>query len=312
MEAMPKPKAADPPSTATYKREMVPVATANGTGDVGVHRWHSQTEIAAKLVFLHANGFNALTYRKILEQIGLHHSVIAIDLRGHGHTTLPADPHKLVNWKQHSDDVIATLDALGETGPLVLGGHSMGAATCLLATLKRPDLVSRIIAFEPVFVPLGLNGMLRTFRRIMPGLDMPMAVSAKRRRSSFESREAIFESYKGRGAFKYWPDDMLEDYIEGGTAEKQDGTVELSCHPTWEAANYRTAGISVWLTFARIKCPIRILHATYRTTTPKWVVDRLVKNYGDIESRYFEDNGHMLPMERHETAIEEILAWMEA
>ena len=41
------------------------------------------------IVFSHANGFNALTYRTILAPLAADLRILAIDLRGHGASTLP-------------------------------------------------------------------------------------------------------------------------------------------------------------------------------------------------------------------------------
>ena len=43
---------------------------------------------AVDAVFVHANGFNALTYRQILAPLTSHYRILAIDQRGHGATTL--------------------------------------------------------------------------------------------------------------------------------------------------------------------------------------------------------------------------------
>ena len=42
------------------------------------------------LVFVHANGFNARTYRSILAPLADGWRILAVDQRGHGATTLPA------------------------------------------------------------------------------------------------------------------------------------------------------------------------------------------------------------------------------
>ena len=43
-------------------------------------------------LWLHATGFNAMTYQSILAPLGLRTKVQAVDLRGHGRSTLPAKP----------------------------------------------------------------------------------------------------------------------------------------------------------------------------------------------------------------------------
>ncbi len=40
-------------------------------------------------------------------------------------------------------------------GPVLLGGHSMGAALALAAAARRPDLVAGVIALSPAGLPLG-------------------------------------------------------------------------------------------------------------------------------------------------------------
>ncbi len=80
---------------------------------------------ALDVVFLHANGFNAATYRSIFAPLADRLRILAVDQRGHGRTTLPAVPYAANVWRGYSDDLLMLLKALGET-PVVLSGHSMG------------------------------------------------------------------------------------------------------------------------------------------------------------------------------------------
>jgi pimeloyl-ACP methyl ester carboxylesterase len=93
-----------------------------------------------EVLFLHATGFNAITYQSLLEPLGGQMHVAAIDIRGHGRTKLPANPRRLRSWNRFRDDVIQVLEQIAPTGA-VLGGHSMGATVSLLVAAKRPDLV---------------------------------------------------------------------------------------------------------------------------------------------------------------------------
>ena len=69
------------------RRRMIPLAdgemAALEFGDAGR---------PLDVVFLHANGLNALTYRSLLGPLSLGLRVLAPDLRGHGDSRLPADP----------------------------------------------------------------------------------------------------------------------------------------------------------------------------------------------------------------------------
>src|SRR5215469_8567908 len=106
---------------------------------------------APLLVFLHANGFNAETYVSILGPLATQFRIIAPDLRGHGSTTLTANPRK-GNWTIFRDDLIAFVDKLG-LRPQVLAGHSMGATASLLAAGKRRDIAEALVLAEPVLQP---------------------------------------------------------------------------------------------------------------------------------------------------------------
>ena len=63
-------------------------------GDVAALEFGDPAERLAA-VWLHATGFNAMTYQSILAPLGLRTKVQAVDLRGHGRSTLPAKPGAL-------------------------------------------------------------------------------------------------------------------------------------------------------------------------------------------------------------------------
>ena len=63
-------------------------------GDMAALEFGDPTKRLSAL-WLHATGFNAMTYQSILAPLGLRTKVQAVDLRGHGRSTLPAEPRKL-------------------------------------------------------------------------------------------------------------------------------------------------------------------------------------------------------------------------
>jgi hypothetical protein len=54
---------------------------------------------------------------------------------------------------------------------------------------------------------------------------LPVAVQAGRRRSVFATAQDVFDSYKGRGGFRGWPETMLADYLSAGLR----AFVDLQC-----------------------------------------------------------------------------------
>ncbi|HEU4947989.1 MAG TPA: alpha/beta hydrolase [Kribbella sp.] len=70
--------------------------------------------------------------------------VIAYDHRGHGRSG-PA-PVGSTRIEQLADDVVAVLDAVAPTGPVVFAGHSMGGMTLMALADRRPELFGGRIA----------------------------------------------------------------------------------------------------------------------------------------------------------------------
>ena len=76
---------------------------------------------APDMIFTHANGFNALTYRTLLEPLTREARILAPDLRGHGRSTLAARPGWRRSWRDLRDDLVALIDAV-EGPPMALAG----------------------------------------------------------------------------------------------------------------------------------------------------------------------------------------------
>ncbi len=185
------------------------------------------------VVMLHANGFNGLTYRTLLEPLGVHS--LALDLRGHGMSRLPTDIEGLKNWHIFRDDVIEFFDRYID-GPVILAGHSYGAVTGVLAVAEIKDKIRGYVGFDPVLVP-DLFRWLSGFASIRARMkkSIPIARSAGHRKSVFESYEAALDRYTGRGAFKAFSQNALEDYLMGGLKPHGEA-VQLACDPKWEQA----------------------------------------------------------------------------
>ena len=94
------------------RRLTLPVTNRWGAGEMNVLDF-GDAERPVDLVFVHANGFNAMTYRSLLAPLSGTLRIWAPDLRGHGLTRLPADPANRRSWTDHRDDLIARF---GEDG----------------------------------------------------------------------------------------------------------------------------------------------------------------------------------------------------
>ncbi len=257
------------------------------------------------LHFAHANGFNAATYRTLLAPLAGDFPIYASDLRGHGLTDLPADPEKHADWRMYGRDVAELLDALGQKS-YVLAGHSMGAVASALAAAADPSRIHGLLMLEPVTFPLVFR-MVRKLQRVLGrSLDNPMAQAATRRREIFPDRELAFRAYRGRGAFRTWPDAVLRDYLDHGLEDQPDGTVKLACAPAWEAANYRAGPPALADALRRLACPVTILYGTRRSTTFPGELRALKRAAPHLRAIRIEGASHFLPKEHPDDVRAEI------
>lgn len=217
------------------------------------------------------------------------------DQRGHGFSTLAADPQGRLDWLDFRDDLIALGRALEVEGA-ILAGHSMGATVSLLAAAEAPRLARRLALFDPVVFPV------QALAAAGGGDRSGLVAGAARRRSVFPSREAAVEAYVGRGAFASWPRQMIADYVAGGVVDTADGTVRLACDPVFEAALYAFQAHDSWGAFERARMPIDIWRAERDSTFRLGEHEAELAARPDVSIHTVAGGTHFFPMERPEVA----------
>lgn len=242
------------------------------------------------IVFSHANGFNGRTYRTILQPLARDLRILALDLRGHGASTLPATIEGRQGWLEFRDDLLALLATACEA-PVVLAGHSMGGTSSLLAAAAEPARVRALALFDPVIFPTAAQAQGAT-------AESPLVAGALRRRATFPSRQAAYDAYLGRGAFRTWSDAQLADYVAAGFRDTASGEVTLACTPQWEASNFRTHNYDPWAAFGATRCPIHILRAAEASTFRLEGREAELGDDGRIVVETVPGTTHFLPMER--------------
>ncbi|HEX5379705.1 MAG TPA: alpha/beta hydrolase [Phenylobacterium sp.] len=246
------------------------------------------------IVFAHANGFNARTYRTILAPLAKDFRILALDQRGHGRSGLPPiEGPGRVSWDDVADDLLAIVEAL-DARDIVLAGHSMGGTCSLLCAAAAPQRVRGLALFDPVVMPPELVAQSRAGKMTAS----PLVQGALRRRAVFPSRAAVIEAYTGRGAFRSWPPEMLADYVADGFRDTLDGQVELTCSPAWEASNFTAHDHDPWAAFAAIQAPIRILRAEDGSTCRIEGHEAELTASGRVRIETVPGTSHFLPMER--------------
>ncbi|MFN4353412.1 alpha/beta fold hydrolase [Parvibaculum sp.] len=281
-------------------------------GKISYLEWGADDPHKTPLHFAHANGFNGQTYSRILSGLSDRFHIRAWDARGHGATTLPADPSRHRNWYVYRDDLISMIEPFVKaTGrKIILAGHSMGGAASVMAAAARPDLVRGLVLADPVMIPSGARYIMLLSQRL--GFDgNPLALGAEKRRARFPDKESAVSRYEGRGAFRTWPRGFIEDYIAGGTRARDDGQIELSCAPAWEAANFRAQGHNIGKSVRVLHVPFALLYAEHGTTCRPPFPELLKRRDPKAHVMQVKGATHFLPMEFPDVVAQEIRAFTD-
>lgn len=264
------------------------------------------------LVFLHATGFNALTYRHLLQALAPEYRVVALDLRGHGLTRLPAQAGRLTHWHGYARDVAAAIAWLArdQRAPRLIAGHSMGGTVALLTLAAYPDRAAALLMIDPALVPAAWRrGLLLPFAPRVLQRRLPIARSAGRRRAQFASTEEALKSYRGRGAFRSWQPGFLEDYIEDGFAPLPAGGIGLRCTPAWESATFAGHRHDTAAALRALRAPARLIAAGAGSTSVR-LLPMVRACAPAIAIETLTQYSHFVPMEDPALIRERMIALM--
>ena len=208
--------------------------------------------------FSHAHVFYKLTYQSLLKNISKEFRITTYDMRGHGDTTLKADPKKLRSWNSFRDDLIFLIENLNS--PAILSGHSLGGTASWLVALSRPDLVEKLVLVDPVILPLRyiFGYHLFDFFHIAHFIS-PLAKNALIRRNEWKTKEEAYDYFSEKKLFSKVSKEALNDYVNYGLKNNKNNNFTLKCDPKWESACFQLNTKEVWDGVEHLKIPIKII-----------------------------------------------------
>ncbi len=252
----------------------------------------------------HANGFCAALWAPIAEVLRERFHVVAMDARGHGDSSLPAEgvSEKTFAWGVLAHDLEEVARALlRETGEsrIALGvGHSFGGTLMLTAAASDPGLFERLLLLDPVVLPSMTKQQAEEY-----SADNGLAERARRRRHEWPSREAARAFFAERELFAGWQPHILDLYVAEGLRESARGGVELKCSGAVEAQIFAAAHtLDVVGHASGMKTPVLLLGAE-SGNIPHEVYRGLVPELGDARFESVE-GGHLIPMEHPEIVLQ--------
>ena len=205
------------------------------------------------LLLSHATGFHAMVWKPLAAALGHRFHCWAVDYRGHGDASSPADA---VAWEGYGEDALAVVHDLGLRGALAIG-HSMGGAALLMAEIAETGTFRGIVAYEPiVFPPVPEDDGLDGGQSERPSL----AGGARKRRAVFGSKQAAYDNFASKPPLDVFTPEALRAYVDHGFADTPDGRVRLKCDPEHEARTYEMGPRHhTFEHLGRVRCPVLVI-----------------------------------------------------
>lgn len=256
--------------------------TAVGDGvRIGLAEWSGR---GRTLLCIHGITANCRCWDLVASKLAPDYRVLAMDLRGRGRSDKPATGYSI---EQHGQDILALLDNLAVTRPVIVG-HSLGAFISLAFAAGYPDRVDRVVLVDGGG-DLSKEEMDKVFAGIKPSLDRLGKV--------FPSAQAYLEAMKQAPYIQPWSP-FLETYYRW-EIEEVSGGVRTNIDPVHieeEAVNVRNMAAASF--YPKIACKVLILRATEGLLAsddillPARVVKRMVTEIQHARSVDIEGANH--------------------
>ncbi|MCA1982331.1 alpha/beta fold hydrolase [Nocardioides nematodiphilus] len=126
-------------------------------------------EGSGSVVFLHGLFGQGRNWNTIGKALAADHRITLVDLPNHGRS----------DWTDRMDyvqmaDIVATevLAPLAATGPVALVGHSMGGKVAMMAALRHPELIERLVVADMAPVSYSTAREFTGYIEAMHALDL--------------------------------------------------------------------------------------------------------------------------------------------
>ena len=248
----------------------------------------------ATIICLHCSGSSGRQWAKLAADIAPGHAVHAPDLIGYG-SNEPSGPAGEVTLDAEAARIEAVMNAI--RGPVVLVGHSYGAAVATRIALRRSDRIVGLALFEPVLFSLILRGDDAAGREILA--------------TGFAIRDEVRAGRVPQAAARF------VDYWSGaGTWDAMDARRrDAVCLRMWKVAQEFGALFADALplaAYARLTMPVLLLEGETTPAPPRAVTRSLLRVLPDATHVRVAGAGHMGPITHAEAVNGEILRFVGA
>lgn len=253
------------------------------------------------LVFAHANGFPAGSYRVLLEQLGEHFDVLAPDMLGHARNRPVSD-----GWPQLLLELDEFIERECGARQVLLVGHSLGGLLGLMLAAARPQRLRALVLLDAPLVAGWRAALLWASKRSGLARRFAPVAPALRRRQQWPDLDAVREHFRGKAVFAAWDPRMLDDYARAAT--EPDGAARvLRFRREVEAAIYATLPHHLGrLGLRRTRVPIGFIGGT-QSRELAMAGMRATRRLVGRHLRWMPGGSHLFPFEQPQATARAIV-----
>lgn len=262
-----------------------------------------QTKLKPVIHFAHANGFPPEAYRQFLAPFQNDFKIVTSKFRPLWGNKKPSDVR---SWNTFADDLINFLDKEGLKNIIGMG-HSLGGVSTLIASMKRPDLFSKIILLDPVIFNRPIMKLVAFLPDSIRKKIVPIAKIAMKRKDRWGSKEEAYQSWRKKRVFQKISNNVLKDLVDCAVIPDTDGSVKLAYSKEWETQVYITAPM-FFDKVKKAKTPMIVVKGEQTDVITPEVWEDWQKALPNNNFINFPDTGHLLPLESPDSLAKEILS----
>lgn len=259
----------------------------------------ADSEVKPVLVFAHANGVPSGAYRKYLAEFSGRYTLAPIPVLGLDQWPVGD------NWSGLVDELEAFIAPLAK--PVLGMGHSMGAVVMFMLASRRPQWFSNVVMLDPPLV----NGWARhvfVLAHVLGQTDrITPAGKSLHRRHHWPDAESVQQYFNGRGMFRHFDPECLQDYISSAVVKSDDGW-NLLIPPLLEVEKFRQTPRNL-NRFKRLPVPSLLVNGSCTQDGFVTGAARHVRQHGMSHAQ--APGSHMFPLENPTDTAAVVSAWLK-
>ena len=245
------------------------------------------------MLMLHGDMRTSRSWDAVARRLKDDYRVVALDARGHGDSDWTPRGYR---FSERVDDLAAFCDALG-LREIIGVAHSTGGVVMALCAQKHPGMFSRLALMEPMVV------VDERFHRMVAGREHA-------ERSTWKTREALYDYLKRHPAALGWHPEVLRDVVAYEAYRRKDGLYDMK----WSSSTFNWKDrdgdyVDLKPVFAELGLPILFIRSSNHSTRIK-ELNEVPDGIPDFHRLTIENTGHNMYMERPDAIADALKCFM--